>query len=292
MYKLFLCLRYLRSRIIAYFAVLAVALCVAMMLIVVSVMNGFLDKIERAAKGLFGDVVVESSSLHGFSRYDEFIQELEEKVPEVEAASPFILSVGILRLPNTDYRQGVQIAGIRLPDQAAVTDFAKGLHFQQDPAAATFDPPIELLLQGLAEETEATRAILRQQTEGLQDDVDLPADKAKLIRSLQYALTFWHGRAKKILQTARPFQSRLREVERQLNAAEVAARGERTERIEQLEAELDDLLADSGVMPPGNRIILGLGLPLLSFRNRNMVRLVRFQSLADPPASLSGPWGP
>ena len=57
MYKLFLCLRYLRSRVIAYFAVLAVALCVAMMLIVISVMNGFLDKIERAAKGLFGPVV-------------------------------------------------------------------------------------------------------------------------------------------------------------------------------------------------------------------------------------------
>ena len=32
-------------------------------------------------------------------------------------------------------------------------------------------------------------------------------------------------------------------------------------------------------------------MPLLSFRNRNAVRLVRFQSLADPPAALSGPWG-
>ena len=58
MYKLFLCLRYLRSRIIAYFAVLGVALCVAMMLIVVSVMNGFLDRVEKAAKGLFGDIVI------------------------------------------------------------------------------------------------------------------------------------------------------------------------------------------------------------------------------------------
>ncbi len=52
MYKLFLCLRYLRSRSIAYFAMMAVALCVAMMLIVVSVMNGFLHKIEQAAKAL------------------------------------------------------------------------------------------------------------------------------------------------------------------------------------------------------------------------------------------------
>ena len=31
-------------------------------------------------------------------------------------------------------------------------------------------------------------------------------------------------------------------------------------------------------------------MPLLSFRNRNAARLLRFQSLADPPAALSGPW--
>ena len=37
--------------------------------------------------------------------------------------------------------------------------------------------------------------------------------------------------------------------------------------------------------------ILQRGLmPLISFKNRNMVRLVRFQSIADPPAPLSGPW--
>jgi type VI secretion system protein ImpC len=31
-------------------------------------------------------------------------------------------------------------------------------------------------------------------------------------------------------------------------------------------------------------------MPLLSYRNRNAVRLARFQSLADPAASLAGPW--
>jgi len=32
-------------------------------------------------------------------------------------------------------------------------------------------------------------------------------------------------------------------------------------------------------------------MPLMSYRNRNAVRLARFQSLADPPAPLAGPWG-
>ena len=70
MYKLSLCLRYLRSRVLAYFAMLGVGLCVAMMLICVSVMSGFLWKIERAARGLFGDIVVESASLSGLGLYD------------------------------------------------------------------------------------------------------------------------------------------------------------------------------------------------------------------------------
>jgi type VI secretion system protein ImpC len=38
--------------------------------------------------------------------------------------------------------------------------------------------------------------------------------------------------------------------------------------------------------------ILDRGLmPVVSFKDRNAARLVRFQSLADPPAAPSGPWG-
>jgi type VI secretion system protein ImpC len=31
-------------------------------------------------------------------------------------------------------------------------------------------------------------------------------------------------------------------------------------------------------------------MPLVSFKDRDMVRLLRLQSIADPPAALSGPW--
>ncbi len=38
--------------------------------------------------------------------------------------------------------------------------------------------------------------------------------------------------------------------------------------------------------------ILSRGLmPLMSYKNRNAVRLIRWQSLADPAAALAGPWG-
>lgn len=41
----------------------------------------------------------------------------------------------------------------------------------------------------------------------------------------------------------------------------------------------------------GAQAVLGRGImPLLSYRDRNAVRLARFQSLADPAAPLAGPW--
>jgi type VI secretion system protein ImpC len=37
--------------------------------------------------------------------------------------------------------------------------------------------------------------------------------------------------------------------------------------------------------------ILGLGImPIVSFRNRDMARLLRFQSIAEPLTALAGPW--
>lgn len=70
--------------------------------------------------------------------------------------------------------------------------------------------------------------------------------------------------------------------------------------------ELDDLPAhvyeDSGerVLQPDTETLLGERalqhilergfMPILGHRQRNAVRLARFQSLADPPAPLAGPW--
>ena len=73
MYKLFLCLRFLRRRHLALVGAVAIALCVAMVLIVVSVMDGFLRMAEDAAKGLWGDIIVDNASVSGIGRYEEFI---------------------------------------------------------------------------------------------------------------------------------------------------------------------------------------------------------------------------
>ncbi len=261
MYKLFLCLRYLRSRVIAYFAVLGVALCVAMMLIVVSVMNGFLNKVERAARGLFGDIVVEGNSVAGIGMYDEFIAKLKADVPEVSAASPFILKWCFLQVPgNREWNQIVQAAGIRLPERADVTDFAKGLHYQQGAEPVSFDPPIATLL--------AEQDRLTAEVQAMLDNA--PADAAdnggrSLRQKLDNALLA-HLWARSRLARAQPYQAEIGILQAQLDAAYAKSHGEPTERTDQLEQQLDELVRQADFQPPSRHIILGLGIPGLSFR--------------------------
>ncbi len=270
MYKLFLCLRYLKRRVIAYFAVLAVALCVAMMLIVISVMNGFLDKIEQAAKGLFGDVVVDSDSLDGFGYYDEFIAEVHQQVPEVEAASPFIMTYGLLSVPGTHARRTVEVAGIRLPQQTTVTDFADGLHFQQElirqGLKPSFDPPLDGVQKQLQKDTAQARELLDKEQGPYDNPETMPVETAETVSKLSNAIHFWHEPAEGFLEHAKPYQDPLARTLEQLQAAETQAAGRRTEQIEQLELRLEELQEQSRFLPPSHRIILGLGIPGFSLR--------------------------
>jgi lipoprotein-releasing system permease protein len=150
MYKLLLCLNYLRTRAIAYLAVAGVALCVAMLVIVTNVMTGFANKVERAARGLFGDIIFLQTGDSGLPYYDEWIDHLVEHVPEVEAASPRIQSYAMLRIPGQPgYRKAVQVVGIRLPDVCDVSDFELGLWVQAGSAAPTFNPSAQTMLDTL-----------------------------------------------------------------------------------------------------------------------------------------------
>jgi len=74
--------------------------------------------------------------------------------------------------------------------------------------------------------------------------------------------------------------------------------GDRTELLDLPSHSYGDAGARA-VTPPGEVLlsertadaILARGLmPMLSFKNRNAVRVARFQSIADPPTELSGPW--
>lgn len=108
MYKLLLTFRYLRRKLIPIFALLAVTLCTAMVIIVISVMGGFLDMVKNAGRTLMGDVSM-YAGLGGFPHYEDLIAELEREA-EVESATPIIVAYGLVKIETTI--KGVQVYGI------------------------------------------------------------------------------------------------------------------------------------------------------------------------------------
>ena len=125
MYKLHLILKYLRKRRIAWVSLIAVMLCTAMVLVVISVMGGWLRMFEENFHGLTGDVVISAKTLRGFGYYERMIAEVE-KLPEVAAAVPVIQTYGLInigkrrpkasrsRLPHGADRQGQPISPVAL----------------------------------------------------------------------------------------------------------------------------------------------------------------------------------
>ncbi len=285
MYKFFLCLRYLRSRPIGFFAIIAVALCVAMMLIVTSVMNGFLDKIEIAAKGLFGDIVVEAVSPSGMAYYDEFAEEVKKKVPGVEDASPFIITIAEIRVPGSSYRQHVQVAGIRLPQRARVSDFEDGLHYQGVVKNPSFDPDFSKIIAALKSDAGDLQAIYKQEKDkdnlswlpdtalelyrqqGRPDIADklaaMDGDKEDLLKWLAYAARE-NADAQYRFSGALKYQKRIREAADKLEAARIKAGGEETEEVRKLAENLQSLTDAAEILGPQDRVIISLGLPGLS----------------------------
>src|SRR4030095_15693918 len=99
MYTLHLILKYRRKRRIAWVSLLAVMLCTAMVLVVISVMGGWLRMFRSQFHGLVGDVIVSGDSLTGFPHYEEMIQRIET-LPEVRAAVPVIQTFGLVNIDN------------------------------------------------------------------------------------------------------------------------------------------------------------------------------------------------
>jgi len=161
-----------------------------MMVIVVSLFTGFIDNIEKAAKGLFGDVIMSTGGQRGLAHYDEFIEEVDAKVPEVEAAAPYILSYGMLRLSGFDhYRNPVQVAGIRFPDHAKVSDFERGL-FVQGPENLTWDPPVDKLIARVEAEHQRTIGLKEEMEAREFEGEHRPPELANEIDRIQSALDF------------------------------------------------------------------------------------------------------
>ena len=141
MYQVLLVLRFLTTRIMPVIAVLAVALCVTLVIVVVSVMTGFLDMLRDSGKRLVGDVII-SMPTQGFPYYRELIADIEA-LDEADAATPLIEDYGLLTVPYGPGGKGstvqVQVWAIEPESLSRVLDYRRLLYWKApnaDEAAA------------------------------------------------------------------------------------------------------------------------------------------------------------
>ena len=141
MHKLFLCLRYLRKRRIAFFGIAAVALCVALLIVTTSLFSGFIDSYLTHANRILGEIVLMPSV--EIAEFDALVEHLE-RYPEVEHAQAVLRTGALLYLAKGDVR-AVELVGIDLAQHSKEEYFRKGLLLQSEKEYPNFTVPEEAL---------------------------------------------------------------------------------------------------------------------------------------------------
>ncbi|MBL8819671.1 MAG: FtsX-like permease family protein [Planctomyces sp.] len=129
MYKLLLCVRYLRTKYIALACIISVMLGVATMIVVNSVMAGFATEMRDRLHNFLADIVIESRSMDGIANSKAQMEVVRNAVGDyVEAMTPTVEIPGMITF--TDPFSGapittlVQIHGIDPEGKALVGPLA------------------------------------------------------------------------------------------------------------------------------------------------------------------------
>ena len=141
MYKSLLILKYLRHRRIAWVSLIAVILCTAMVLVVISVMGGWLRMFRASFQGLSGDVIVKADSRTGFPFYEDMIRDIEN-TPEATAAVPMIQTYGLLNIDN-QIRTYALVTGLPMDQIGRINKFYDSLYLK-NPKTAPQQPLADL----------------------------------------------------------------------------------------------------------------------------------------------------
>jgi lipoprotein-releasing system permease protein len=142
MYKLLLCLRYLRTRYIALASIVSVTLGVATMIVVNSVMAGFSHEMQNRIHGILSDVVIESYSLDGFPDAEWHMQRIRELAGEyIEGMTPTVVVPAML---NGEVRgrwitRQITLIGVDAKTHSQVSDFGRYLQHPQNRTQLSFD---------------------------------------------------------------------------------------------------------------------------------------------------------
>jgi lipoprotein-releasing system permease protein len=146
MYKVLLSFRYLLKRRISYIALVAVALCVFIVAVVMTVMRGLVTDFKQKNHRFVGDCIVGTESLVGFAYYEEFMDVLDRE-DFVESVSPVIKSYGLYRR-GAGPSAGVEIVGIDPDRHIRVTAFGGTLHYHKDAPQRAFEQSFDSNVPG------------------------------------------------------------------------------------------------------------------------------------------------
>jgi lipoprotein-releasing system permease protein len=105
MYRWFITYRYLFSRIISFAALVVVAASVALLIIIVSVMEGFSSELQRRVRGTSSDIKVESTRYIGL-KDSEKVAGIVARVPGVRATAPYVETPVLYRAERIWLRPG------------------------------------------------------------------------------------------------------------------------------------------------------------------------------------------
>jgi ABC-type lipoprotein release transport system permease subunit len=147
MYKLILSFRYLFRRRISYLALLAVALCVFIVVVVMTVMRGLVTDFRQKNHSFVSDCVVGTESLVGFAYYEDFMKVLERQ-DFVEAVSPVIKSYALITRRGSEQNYGLEMIGIDPVRHCRATGFDRTLYHRKDDVAKAFAPVYDPNLLG------------------------------------------------------------------------------------------------------------------------------------------------
>ena len=115
MYKLTLCLRYLRSKYIALASIISVTLGVATLVVVNAVMLGFITEMKARLHDNLSDIILMSRDISGFENPEFHMDWLWERYSDdIEAMTPTVNIPGMLSFNvgmGDDHRM-IELVGI------------------------------------------------------------------------------------------------------------------------------------------------------------------------------------
>lgn len=130
MYKLLLCLRYLRTRYIALASIISVMLGVATMIVVNSVMSGFATEMRARIWGINADISIETGSLDGepnAQAHMELIRQVANEYVDSMTVSVEVFGLMHFRRGGQWIPRPVQLVGIEPENKSKVGPYTENL---------------------------------------------------------------------------------------------------------------------------------------------------------------------